>query len=44
MDTIKTWVCNECGLSNFTQSVTEEDITQGLCSCVGCGCEEFTLK
>lgn len=38
----KHWVCNECGFSDYSDSVSEEDLENLQCS--NCGCNEFTLK
>jgi hypothetical protein len=35
------WVCNECNLSNFTSSVSEDEIDLELHSCINCGGFEF---
>jgi len=33
------WVCNECGSSEFTSALSEADLE--YLACAGCGCNEF---
>jgi len=33
------WVCNECGLANFTSALSEEDLD--WYRCIGCGGDEW---
>lgn len=40
----KLWVCNECNMPNFTQSVSEKEIELELHSCINCGGFEFHLE
>jgi len=40
----KEWHCNACNFSNFTSSVSEQEIEQELHSCIHCGGFEFTLR
>jgi len=35
----RSWVCNECGSSEFTSALSEADFEH--LACAGCGCNEF---
>lgn len=39
----KVWVCNECGFSDYTDTLTEDEIENWL-QCSNCGCPEFHLE
>ena len=39
-----TWICNECGFSDYNLSISELDINSGNLQCSNCGCSEFHLK
>lgn len=44
-ETIETsWICNECGFSDYNLSISESDINSGNLQCSNCGCNEFHLK
>lgn len=37
------WICNECGFSDYTDAVSEEDLDNWL-QCSNCGGDEFHLE
>lgn len=40
----RNWICNECGYSSYTTSVSLDDIENEQVSCVNCGGFEFHLE